>query len=124
MGIALHLVDSVGYIPPAMGGAVVVTGSHGGDSAARYALTARPLLVVFNDAGGRRDDAGFSGLALLEAEGIAAATVSHHSARIGHARSTLGDGVITHVNARATQLGIAVGQRCAEGVCALTGTAI
>ena len=121
MPAALHLVDSVGYITPAMAGAVVVTGSHGGDSAARYALTAGPLLAVFNDAGGGRDDAGFSGLALLDAQGIAAATVSHASARIGHARSTLDDGVITHVNAAASRLGLAVGERCAVAVGRLTG---
>jgi hypothetical protein len=109
---ALHLADSVGYITPPMGGSVVITGSHGGDSAARYALAVRPLLVVFNDAGVGRDGAGVSGLALLQAEGVAAAAVGHDTARIGHARSTLEDGVITHANALARALGAVPGSSC------------
>lgn len=113
---ALHLLDSVAEATPAMAGAVLVTGSHGGDSAARLAQAARPLLVVFNDAGGGLGGAGFSGLALLEAEGLAAATVAHDSARIGHARSTLDEGVFSHVNAAAWGLGLRPGQGCGEAV--------
>jgi hypothetical protein len=117
--LPLHLADSVGYVTPAMAGAVVVTGSHGGDSAARYALPVRPLLVVFNDAGGGLDDAGISGLWLLEAEGIAAATVGHLTARIGHARSTLEQGVLSHVNGPAAALGLAAGRSCREALAPL-----
>jgi len=113
-GLPLYLADSVGYITPAMAGAVVVTGSHGGDSAARYALAARPLLVVFNDAGRGLEDAGISGLALLQAEGIAAACVGHMTARIGHARSTWQQGVVTHANAQARSLGVLPGRPCRE----------
>ncbi len=117
----LHLADSVGYVTPAMAGAVVVTGSHGGDSSARYALAARPLLVVFNDAGRGLDDAGISGLQLLQAVGIAAATVGHMTARIGHARSTFEQGVLTHANARAQALGLQPGLTCREAVGPLCG---
>ena len=115
----LFLLDSVGYITPQMTGAVIVTGSHGGDSAARYALTAPALLVVFNDAGGGLDDAGTSGLDLLQSHGIAAATVAHTSARIGHSRSTLNDGVFSRVNGLAVALGLAPGQRCRTALQAL-----
>lgn len=112
----LHLLDSVAEATPAMAGDVLVTGSHGGDSAARLALAVRPLLVVFNDAGGGLEGAGFSGLALLDAQGVGAATVAHSSARIGHARSTLDDGVFSHVNAAARRLGLRPGQGCGEAV--------
>ena len=43
-------------------GAIVVTGSHDGLSAARYALAYRPLLVVSNDAGIGKDEAGVAGI--------------------------------------------------------------
>ncbi len=106
------LLDSIAEISPAMKGALVVSGSHGGVSAARFALAQAPAFVVFNDAGVGLDRAGIAGLALLDASGIAAATVSHESARIGEASSTLRDGVFTHVNACALALGVSVGERC------------
>ncbi|MBK9134128.1 MAG: hypothetical protein IPM15_07215 [Betaproteobacteria bacterium] len=95
-------------------GAVVVSGSHGGTSAARYAIAARPLLTVFNDAGVGKDEAGIVGLAMLQAEGLAALTVAHTSARIGEARSTLEDGIVAHVNAAAAALGARPGVRLRE----------
>lgn len=112
----LHLLDSVGYITPTMAGDVLVTGSHGGTSAARYALSGRPKLVAFNDAGGGRDQAGIAGLALLQDEGIAAFTVAHTSARIGEAQSTYDDGLVTHLNAAARALGLHSGMTCRDAV--------
>lgn len=116
--VAVEVLDSIAYATPAMAGAVIVSGSHGGMSAARYAAGVRPRLVVFNDAGGGLDDAGFSGLALLEAQSppVAAATVAHHTARIGEAQSSLDDGVVSHANAPAQALGVRVGMRCKEAV--------
>jgi hypothetical protein len=116
MAIPLFLVDSAARITSAMAGAVVVTGSHGGDSAAGFALAMRPRLVVFNDAGGGLGDAGISGLRLLQEAGIAAATVAHDSARIGHAASTWGEGIVNHVNECAGALGLSPGQRCDEAL--------
>ena len=86
-------------------GCVVVCGSHGGLSAGRFALQAQVKLVVFNDAGVGLDQAGIAALAQMQHEGVAACTVSHLSARIGDANSTLSTGVISHVNACAQQLG-------------------
>jgi hypothetical protein len=117
--LPLFLVDSAALITPAMAGALVVTGSHGGDSAAGFALVVRPRLVVFNDAGGGLDNAGISGLRLLQQAGIAAATVAHDSARIGHASSTWGEGVINHVNACASDLGLSPGRLCKEALAPL-----
>ena len=110
--ITLRVVDSITSLRDGDAGCIAVSGSHGGTSSARFAIAARPLLSVFNDAGGGRDAAGYAGLALLQAHGLAACTVSHDSARIGDAQSTLDDGIITHANAAALALGIAPGQRC------------
>jgi len=118
-GERVWLLDSVTEGGPGQTGAVVVTGSHGGVSAARYAAVYRPRLVAFNDAGVGKEAAGVAGLALLEYEGIAAAAVRASSARIGEAADTWASGVIGHVNAPAAQLGFRVGVRLAEAVAAL-----
>ncbi len=118
----LRVVDSITELVPADEGCIAVSGSHGGMSSARFALAARPLLSVFNDAGGGLDDAGFSGLAMLQAQGLAACTVAHRSARIGDAHSTLNDGIISRANALAAALGIAEGQRCSEALAAIRNT--
>ena len=106
---ALVLVDSASLVQPDDAGQVVVTGSHGAVFGAdpRNALKADAFLALFNDAGG---GPGTGRLAALEARGIAAATVAAASARIGQARSTWEDGVISALNARAVALGGAVGR--------------
>jgi uncharacterized protein YunC (DUF1805 family) len=119
MGRALRIVDSITQLGAADAGCVAVSGSHGGLSAARFALEARPLLSVFNDAGGGKDDAGCAGLALLQSHGLAACTVAHTSARIGDARSTLEDGIVSRVNEAAAALGIEAGERCRDIVARL-----
>lgn len=113
---ALRVVHSITELSALDAGCIAVSGSHGGLSAARYAVAARPLLSVFNDAGIGKDDAGIAGLALLQLHRLAACTVSHHSARIGDAQSTLDDGVIQHMNAEARALGVQAGERCATVV--------
>jgi len=110
-GVPLVLLDSIAAAGPEARGAVAVSGSHGGASAAHYAIAARPWLTAFNDAGVGKDEAGIVGLAMMQREGLAALTVAHTSARIGEARSTLEDGVISHVNAAAAALGAQPGQR-------------
>lgn len=97
-------------------GTLLVTGSHGGLSAGRFALQARPFAVVFNDAGVGRDGAGVAGLDLLQAAGMAACAVAHTSARIGEARSTLDDGVVSTANAAARAIGLEPGVRIAEWI--------
>lgn len=100
---ALVLIDSAALVRPEDAGAVVVTGSHGalfGTDPAN-ALKADAFAALFNDAGG----AATSRLPVLEARGIAAATVAAMSARIGEARSTWQDGAISAANAPARALG-------------------
>ena len=118
----LRIVDSITELGPQDEGCIAVSGSHGGSSSARYAIAARPLLAVFNDAGVGRDGAGIAGLDMLQAQGLAACAVTHASARIGEARSTLADGIIGHVNAAARELGLQPGQRCDAAVALVQST--
>ncbi len=111
LGHRLLVLDSITEAVGAGAGCVVVSGSHGGLSAGRFALEAQVWLAVFNDAGVGKDDAGIAALALLQSHGMAACTVAHDSARIGDARSTLNDGVISFANVGALALGACTGQR-------------
>ncbi len=121
--ITVRVVDSITELQPADAGCIALSGSHGGLSSARYALAARPLLAVFNDAGVGRDGAGIAGLALLQDHGIAACAVAHSSARIGQAASTLADGVVSHANAAALGLGLRTGEALAPQIDALAAAA-
>lgn len=112
----LRVVDSIVELLPGDAGCVAVSGSHGGASAARYAIAVRPLLCVFNDAGVGLDRAGLAALELLQRQGLAACTVSHLTARIGDGGSTLAVGVINHSNALALEAGLLPGRRCREAV--------
>lgn len=115
----LLVVDSITQAVGGSAGAVIVCGSHGGLSAAGFALEAAPWAVVFNDAGVGKDDAGIAALALLQGAGIAACTVAHISARIGDAYSTLHEGRLSHCNAAARALHAQPGMTCQEWVDAL-----
>ena len=110
------VIDSISAVTVEMRGEIVVTGSHGGISAAHLALAHPPGLAVFNDAGMGLDNAGVEGLEILNAAGVAACTVSHETARIGEAQSTLATGRISAVNARAEGYGIRIGRPCAEAI--------
>ena len=113
--------DSASLVLPEHKDAIVVTGSHGGllgdrpETALKYDV----LGALYNDAGIGKDAAGISRLPALDARGIAAATVSAASARIGDARSTYEDGIISRVNARAAALGLREGISAREFVAGL-----
>jgi hypothetical protein len=104
----ITLLDSIALIDSSNAGTIVVTGSHGGRSAAGFVVDVRekPLAVFFNDAGGGKDNAGKVGLEMLQAIGVAAACYSHMSARIGDAQDGLDNGVLTDLNDLAKQAGI------------------
>lgn len=103
--------DSASLVCPGDAGAIVVTGSHGGllggDPAT--ALKVDAFAALYSDATGGIDGAGFARLPVLDARGIAAGTVDAMRARIGDGRSTYDDGILTHVNARAADLGARAG---------------
>lgn len=113
--LPLRLLDSITEAVGGPPGQVVVSGSHGGLSAGRFAIEAQVSLVVFNDAGVGLDNAGVAALPLLQAQGIAACTVAHSSARIGEAASTWATGVISHANEAAVALGARVGMPLRDG---------
>lgn len=106
------LIDSAAMVDPVADvGAIVVTGSHGGlvGGVPAMALRVDGFAGVYNDAGIGVDEAGIGRLPALDARGIAGLTVSAASARIGEARSTFEDGVISRVNETAARLGAVVG---------------
>jgi hypothetical protein len=117
-GRSVVIVDSNALAGPEDQRAIIVTGSHGGllggraESAIKWPVAA----AIYNDAGVGIEQAGIGRLAALDARGIAAATVSAWSARIGDGRSTLEDGYITYLNACAMRAGGEVGISCREFV--------
>ena len=122
---ALWALDSASLAAAEHVGAIVATGSHGGLLGGRpdTALKVDALAALFNDAGIGIDEAGVTRLAALDARGIAAATVSAASARIGDARSTYEDGILTRVNARAAAFGIRPAMSAREFVAIIRGAA-
>ena len=119
----LHLLDSIALITPEMADGVVVTGSHGGSSAASFvlALTHKPYAVFFNDAGIGKDDAGVVALALMQEVGVIAAVYAHTSARIGDANDGWCNGIVTRCNALAQAAGIASNQTVHQMVDQMVG---
>jgi hypothetical protein len=111
---SLVLIDSVTQVEAAHAGCLVVTGSHGGASVVRYAREVRAWLYVFNDAGVGKDGAGIAALELLQADGIAAATVAHTSARIGEAADSWQHGVVSRLNLAAAARGLRAGDRLVD----------
>jgi len=105
--------DSVTKLGPAHRGSVLVAGSHGGVYAGFVAAEAGVRAVILNDAGVGKEQAGIASLPYLDRIGMAAATVSHRSARIGFGSDMMRRGVISHANAAARAAGVTPGQACA-----------
>lgn len=118
---AVWALDSASLVLPEHKASIVITGSHGGLLGGRpeTALKYDVLGALYNDAGIGKDAAGTSRLPALDARGIAAATVSATSARIGDARSTYEDGIISRINGRAAALGLREGISAREFVAGL-----
>ena len=104
-------------------GRIVVTGSHGAllATSPRWAGP-KVIAALFNDAGGGPDGEGTTRLPNLDTFGIAGVTVDAFSARIGDARSTYDDGVISKVNTHACEIGAAVGMPAREWIERLLGS--
>ena len=116
------LVDSISLVRPGDADAVMVSGSHGGLLGGRpeTAVKEDVFATVYNDAGGGIDGAGFTRLPALDRRGIAAATVDASTARIGDARSTYEDGVVSRINETAECFGGRVGMTAFEFVSLLS----
>ena len=107
----MFLLDSIAHISNAHANAVVISGSHGGRSAAEFviALSQKPSCVFFNDAGGGKDNAGMVALDILQAHNIPCACYSHMSARIGDAQDGYDSGLVSAVNPLAQAFEIDIG---------------
>lgn len=103
------LADTITKLGPEAKGAVIVSSSHGGRYAGYLALKAAPRAFILNDAGVGKDQAGIASLAQAERAGVAAATLSHLTCRIGDAADMMARGIVSHVNARAQALGVSPG---------------
>ena len=113
-------IDSASLFRPEDAGAIVVTASHGGlVGGIPDVKTPDVWAATYNDAGGCAEESGFSRLPDFDRRSIAAATVSHASARIGDVRSHWRSGVISRVNATARRRGGAEGQTLQDFVAAM-----
>ena len=114
----MFLLDSIAYLRNEHCNAVVISGSHGGRSAAEFviALSQKPSCVFFNDAGGGKDNAGKLALEMLQAHNVPCACYSHLSARIGDAQDGYDNGVVSGTNSLAKAMGLNIGMRINEAV--------
>jgi hypothetical protein len=109
-GRGVWVMDSIAFGSPDLAGEAIVTGSHGGASAGEYALRFGVAVMVCNDAGCGKNDAGVAGINLVDGAGIVGIAVGHDTARIGDGLDAWENGVITHRNNAAVRLGVEVGQ--------------
>jgi hypothetical protein len=100
-------IDAAPMLAPEDEGAIVITGSHAAlfrgkpDNIVNVDVRA----IFFSDAGVGKHQAGIRRLPTLDPRNIAAGTADAASAPIGNARAIYQDGVLSHVNATAAQLG-------------------
>ncbi len=115
-GLMVVLLDTIAHVGPQDEGRIVVAGSHGGVSSGEYAARVRLAAVFFNDAGFGKDGAGCAALPLLDAQAIAAGTVSHDTAMIGDAKDGWESGIISALNGSARAMGFRLGQPLQQAV--------
>lgn len=108
--------DSITHVEKEDSGHLILSASHGGSSAGSYGLKYPFAAVFFNDAGVGKDNAGITALTMLGEAGIAGGTYSHMTARIGEARDSWENGVISHVNQAAQKLGFRQGDSIKEAM--------
>jgi hypothetical protein len=108
--------DSISLISEADEGAVIICGSHGGAISGAFASLHRPSLVIFNDAGGGKADAGRAAIAMLDELEVPCATVSHTTARIGDAEDAWLHGTLSAAGIAAKAIGIEAGQSVRDAV--------
>jgi hypothetical protein len=106
--VAGHLIvctDSIAFGLPEDVDNVLVTAGHTGRSAVPYLRKVRPFGFICSDGGGGREGSGRAGLKMVEADGLAGATVDAHIAAMGDGLSSYRSGV----NALAEAAGVEVG---------------
>jgi len=88
---------------------VLVTAGHTGRSSVENLRRCRPWGFISSDGGRGLDDSGMAGLFIVEADGLAGATVDATRARMGSGLSHYHDGIISAVNAPAHDRGVEIG---------------
>lgn len=88
---------------------VLVTAGHTGRSAVEYLRRCRPWGFICSDGGRGLDDSGMAGLLIVEADGMAGATVDARRARMGSGLSHYHDGIISAANTHAAARGVEIG---------------
>jgi hypothetical protein len=117
----IWLMDSIAAIAPEHAGALVLTGSHGGQSAGEYALKFPLAAVFFNDAGIGKDEAGVVALGMLQQRGTIGGAVSHASGRIGDALDMWQHGTLSRLNEAGKAAGLVAGMRVQDALKKLAG---
>jgi hypothetical protein len=120
-GVRVVAVDSASLVEADDAGGIVLTGSHGALLGGRpeTAMRIAAFAAIYNDADRGIDDCGVSRLPALDQRGIAGATVSAWSARIGDGLSTYRDGFVSAVNNAAARCGGEIGISAGELVARL-----
>ena len=102
--------DSIAFGLPEDRDNVLVTAGHTGRSAVPYLLQLSPFGFICSDGGKGRDDAGVAGLTLVEAHGLAGATVDARRSPMGDGLASFHEGIISACNGPAEAAGVEVGQ--------------
>lgn len=114
-GRSIVCTDSIAFaLPEDRERNVLCTAGHTGRSVVDYFRQFRPWGFICSDGGIGKNDSGISALGDVDADGIAGASVSALTARMGDGQSTYFDGVISACNRTAAAKGVKVGQTARE----------
>jgi uncharacterized protein YunC (DUF1805 family) len=121
-GRSIVCTDSIAFaLPEDRERNVLCTAGHTGRSVVDYFRQFRPWAFICSDGGIGKNNSGISALEVVEKEGIAGASVSALTARMGDGQSTYFDGVISAANSVARSKGVRVGQTAREAAKHLLG---
>ena len=114
-GRSIVCTDSIAYaLPEDRERNVLCTAGHTGRSVIGYFRGFRPWAFICSDGGIGKNEAGLAALEVVVPDGIAGASVSALTARMGDGQSTYYDGVISAANQLARDKGVCVGQTARE----------
>lgn len=119
-GRSIVCTDSIAFaLPEDQGRNVLCTAGHTGRSVIDYFRAHHPWAIICSDGGIGKNNSGISALEAIEPDGIAAASVSAQSARMGDGQSIYFDGVISACNKIAAAKGVKPGQSTREAAALL-----
>ncbi|MFM6991812.1 MAG: hypothetical protein ACKOWD_11090 [Rhodoferax sp.] len=114
-GRSIVCTDSIAFaLPEDRERNVLCTAGHTGRSVVDYFRQFKPWGFICSDGGIGKNNSGISALADVDVDGIAGASVSALTARMGDGQSTYFDGVISACNQTAAIKGVKVGQSARE----------